>query len=481
MFILSNLFGTTGIRKEFSSYDKNETTFTPSIALRLGLAIGTYINSGTVVVGRDIRLTARPIELALTSGLISTGCHVLSIGMVTTPTLAMSIDYLNADCGVMITASHNPPEYIGLKLWNKKGLGFDSKQEKRIEEIYTNRAFLSRAWDQIGTVTEIQDINTVHINEVLKRIAFPKTGRRFNIILDPGNGSSCEIVPQLVNRLGFKYITLNSQPDGRFPGRLSEPSDKNIHDLKDFVKFSKDVELGIALDGDADRVVFIDGNGKEIDAIRVLTFLAKEYLKENPQLPVENRIVVTPLNSSGVVEHILNPMGVKVIRTQVGDIKVSLEIQRSGGFLGGETAGTYIWPFFHLGPDSIMTIVLLLKYLSQYDQPFEALINQIPDFPFLQTQYELSPDKHFSRIDYEKIYEILRPDLKSANFHNIIESYFDGLRVNFDEGWILIRKSGTTPIVRINAESKTDMKSTIIMRDIAENALKSYISVKKLK
>ncbi len=132
--------------------------------------------------------------------------------------------------------------------------------------------------------------------------------------------------------MGFRYITLNSQPDGTFPGRLSEPSATNIQDLKDFVSYSKTVELGIALDGDADRVVFIDGTGKEIEPIRMLAFLACEYLKEHPEIPPEDRKIVTPINSSGVLEYVLKPLGVEVIRTQVGDIKVAMEIEKSHAF-----------------------------------------------------------------------------------------------------------------------------------------------------
>jgi len=473
------LFGTTGIRKEFCTYDKEEKYFSPSIALRLGLAIGTFIKSGTVVVGRDIRTTAIPIELALTSGLVSTGCHVLSIGMVTTPTLAMSAERLNADAGIMITASHNPPEYIGLKLWNRNGLGFTPEQEQKIEELYYARNFLHKPWNEIGSVTNIQDINTMHIEEVLKRVIIQPNFRHFSIILDPGNGSSCYIAPMLLNKLGFKYITLNSQPDGTFPGRLSEPSSKNLQDLRDFVSFSKNCELGIALDGDADRVIFINGNGKEIEAVRILTFLAREYLKEHPEIPKEKRKVVTPINSSGVIEYVLKPLGVEVIRCQVGDIKVSMEMERSGAFLGGESSGTYIWPFFHMGPDSLMTITLLLKYVSQYEKNFQELIEEIPEFPFYQEEFELTPDRIFEKKDYEEIRDKVVSEFQNAGFHNIETNMLDGLRINFDEGWVLIRKSGTTPIMRINAESIKNMDATKTICELAEKAIREKISMKK--
>ena len=473
------MFGTTGIRKKFSTYDKKENTFTPSMALRLGLATGTAIKGGVIVIGRDIRTAAIPIELALTSGLVATGCRVLTIGMVTTPTLAMSVDYLDANCGIMITASHNPPEYIGVKFWNQHGLGFSPDQEEEIEEIYANRAFLQKQWNELGCVTEIHDINSVHIQQVFRFLNYNDIKRRFQVIIDPGNGSSCEIVPLLMNHLGFKYITLNSQPDGTFPGRLSEPNSKNLQDLSGFVSFSRDVEIGIALDGDADRVVFVDGYGKVIEPIRVLTFLAREYIQEHYPNPADRKglQIVTPINSSRVIEHVLNPLGVKVLRTAVGDIKVSLMIKQKGGFLGGENAGTYIWPEFHMGPDVLMTIAQLLKYLSHYEPQFKDVILEIPEFPFLRTQHNLVEDRDFILDDYQQIAKKLIPALESEGYENIEATYLDGLHLNFNLGWLLIRKSGTTPIVRISAESTGTFQDTEKMRAIGERILRELISL----
>jgi phosphoglucosamine mutase len=476
------MFGTTGIRRKFAADEiaDGNTTFTPQMALRLGLAIGTYINGGSVVVGRDIRTAAVPIELALTSGLVSTGCRVLTVGMVTTPTLAMSIDYLDADCGVMITASHNPPEYIGIKLWNKGGLGFTPDQEHEIEEIYTQRCCNGKAWNELGSVTEIRDINRIHVEEVLKRIRLGPIKRRFSIILDPGNGSSCEIAPMLINKMGFRHITLNSQPDGTFPGRLSEPSSQNLKDVIDFITVAKNVELGIALDGDADRVVFIDGTGKIVEPIRILTFLAREYLKEHATGRERNPIVVTPINSSGIIEHVLEPLGVKVHRTQIGDIKVSIAIKEKKAFLGGENAGTFIWPEFHFGPDSLMTMAMLVSYISKYDKPLHELLADIPEFPFIQSEYKLDQDFNVTHEDYEYLLKELQETLKKHGYSDFKPSMVDGAQLFFNAGWILLRKSGTTPMIRINAESKGTMKETIKLRDLAEAVVRVFLEKKQI-
>ncbi|QEE16470.1 phosphoglucosamine mutase [Promethearchaeum syntrophicum] len=481
------MFGTCGIRKIYSSYDKSERTFTPSIALRLGLALGTVLGKDknkTVVIGRDVRKPSLAIQLALTSGLMSSGCKVFTINVVSTPTLCMSIDYLNADCGVMITASHNPPEYIGIKLFNKGGLGFSPEQEQEVEKIYQNRAFNSKAWNEQGSVAEVQRINNTHIRKILRLTKYENHAiRNRKYIIDPGNGSASIIGPMLINNMGLRYITLNSQPDGTFPGRLSEPSKKNLFDLCKFIKLSNDVDVGIAFDGDADRVVFVNENGVIVEPIRVLTFLAREYIQKNfpDKTSRKNLSVVTPVNSSGVIEHILEPMGVQVHRTKVGDINVSIAMQKFGSFLGGENCGVYIWPEFagHQGPDTLMAIAILLQFLGKYEKSFSELFEDIPIFPYIQRELHLVHDRIFGDEDYRKFAELIIPELEKAGYHNFRKNLIDGLHIRFDEGWVLVRKSGTTPIMRLTGESKTNLSETEKIIKIAQEVISSLIEIKK--
>ena len=435
--------------------------FTPSTALILGLAIGAYIKGKTVVIGRDIRTTAIPIELALNSGLISAGCKVLTLGMVTTPTLCLSMKFLDADCGIMITASHNTPEYIGIKLWNPSGLGFTPEQELDVENIYKKKAFRKIAWDKVGTVTEINDINTLHVDEIMKLVDLKKDSEAQRVIIDPGNGSSCEIAPLLLKRLGCNYVTLNSQPDGHFPGRLSEPSIENLKIVSNIIKNTPDIKLGFALDGDADRVIFIDAHGEIIEPVRMLTFLAKKELERHPPKKGITPYVMTPINSSNVIEKCLEPLGCKVIRTQVGDIKVAIEMQKKkGAFLGGENSGTYIWPNFHMGPDSLITIAKLVELLSYEKKPFTDLISDIPKYPFVKKEYPLAYDKVITQDAYKEMGRMVEPWLDQQGFSDIKYNNIDGLRMDFDKGWILIRRSGTSPILRIEGESTTNIKAT---------------------
>ena len=179
-----------------------------------------------------------------------------------------------------------------------------------------------------------------------------------------------------------------------------------------------------------------------------------------------------------MLEYVLKPLGVEVIRTQVGDIKVAMEIEKSHAFLGGENAGTYIWPFFHLGPDSLITITMLLKFLSQYEAPFEELIQDIPEFPFIQSHYELAEDQAFTHEIYEAMANQIVPALEEAEYHNIETNYLDGVRINFDEGWMLIRKSVSHLSCALMPRVLLDFPATERIRDIAEKIILNSVQIK---
>ncbi|MFW9987245.1 MAG: phosphoglucosamine mutase [Candidatus Odinarchaeota archaeon] len=460
----NSIFGTCGIRRVFQNYSESDLMFTPAMSLDVGLALGTYLKGGTVVIGKDIRTSALPIEYALISGLVSCGCNVKTLGIVTTPTLAASLKFLNAEAGVVITASHNTPEYCGLKLWNPSGIGFSPEQEMEISRIYDEKDFIKINYDQIGKVTQINDINDIHISEITSLIKF--NGNKLNVIVDPGNGSGCEIVPRLLGEYNINVTTLNSQMDGNFPGRHSEPNKKNLMKLSKFVKISKEEDIGIALDGDADRVIFLDENGEIVDPIRLLTLMAKYYIKEN-QLSKEQMKVTTPINSSSLIEDVLKPLGCSVIRTEVGDIKVAIALRELGGFLGGETSGTYIWPHFHYGPDSILTIAIVLDMMNKTGKNLKELLKDIPHYPYFANKFKLIKDIPFTEEVHQKIISEISKSLDNLGKKNIKINQLDGCRFDYDDGWLLIRRSGTSPYLRISGESTIDINNSIEMNNIA--------------
>ncbi|MBD3195131.1 MAG: hypothetical protein GF317_08760 [Candidatus Lokiarchaeota archaeon] len=480
-----NIFGTSGIRKVFLNYSESDLMFTPHMALDVGLALGTYLNmhrkernnNGSknginVVIGRDIRISAQPIEYSLISGLISAGCNVKTLGIVTTPTLAMSLNILHADAGCMITASHNTPEYIGLKFWKPSGMGYTPKQEEEISRIYDEKKFIKTEWNQIGKVTHVNDINDSHINSVTEVIQI--NGEKYNVIVDPGNGSSCDIVPKLLSSYGINFTTLNANMSGLFPGRLSEPSKENLIQISRFLKISREEDIGIALDGDADRVIFLDEKGEIIDPIRLLALMAKYHIEKNNSIKNNQRAwkLVTPINSSSLIEDVLEPIGCEVIRCEVGDIKVAIELRKRGGFLGGENSGTYIWPEMHYGPDSIYTIAKVLQMMSDSDKSLRTLLQDIPQYPFYRSNFRLKNDIPFTSKITSKIIKTMKEtfDYLDLEIKNI--NQMDGCRFDHDEGWILIRRSGTSPYLRISGESNKNMEKSIEINKIAEKKMK---------
>ena len=465
------MFGTSGIRRVFQNYSESDVMFTPQMALDVGLSLGTYLNGkGTVVIGKDIRISALPIEYALISGLVSTGCNVKTLGIVTTPTLAMSQKFLNADCGVMITASHNTPEYIGLKIWNPSGMGYIPEQEEEIERIYNDKKFVDINWDEVGKVTHIEDINDIHIQDIIDRIKFD--GSSLHVIVDPGNGAGCDIVPKLLSNYDVKIMTINAQMDGKFPGRHSEPSRENLYQLSKFLKTSDTNDIGIALDGDADRVIFLDEDGEIIDPIRLLALMAVDYLKRyKNKIPKEKLKVSTAINSSSLLEDTLTPHGCEVIYTEVGDIKVAQALKEQGGFLGGETSGTYIWPRTHLGPDSIVTIAKVLRMIVESEKTLTELLKEIPNYPYYSTNHRLKKDIPFTEDINQKIIDEMEEVLHSEGKQIKNINKLDGVRFDYNDGWILIRRSGTSPYLRLSGESSISLEASKSLNEIAQERM----------
>jgi len=469
----SPIFGTSGIRRVFSNYANEDVMLTPHMALEVGLAVGTYLKGeGMVVIAKDIRTSALPIEYAFISGIVSTGCDVKTLGIVTTSTLAMSLKYLRGDCGVVITASHNTPEYIGLKFWNPNGMGYIPDQEEAIEKIYNDKSFLKIEWDEIGTVSHVNDINDIHILDITHRVEFD--GSNLHVIVDPGNGASCDIVPKLLSEYNVKIMTINAQMDGKFPGRHSEPNEENLIQLSKFLKSSKKDDIGIALDGDADRVVFLDEDGEIVDSIRLLALMAVDYLKRyREKMPKEKLKVSTPVNSSSLMEDLLNPMGCEVLRTEVGDIKVAQAIQEQGGFLGGETSGTYIWPSTHYGPDAIVTIPKVLRMIVESGKPLRDLLKEIPEYPYYRKASKLKEDIPFDDLVNQKIIDSMQKVFESKGKTIKTINKMDGVRFDYNDGWILVRRSGTSPYLRISGESSVSLDASKEMNEAAEGAIRS--------
>lgn len=410
------LFGSSGIRGIANR------EITPELALRVGLAVGSLNTS--CVIGRDPRTSGEMIEHAIISGLLSAGCQVTRIGMVATPTLAFAAR--NYDCGVMVTASHNPPEYGGIKLWNRDGMAFDTEQQDEIESIIEKNRWKMVPWNNIGRVSQ-KCVVEEHAQMILGRVG----SASLKVVVDCGCGAASTITPYVLRRMGCNVITLNSQPDGFFPARNPEPVEENLEMLKKAtVAFGAD--LGIAHDGDADRMVAVDGLGRFVEGDKLLALFGLREAKKS---------IVVPVDTSIMVDDVLK--GRKVYRTRVGDVYVAQELKKRKADFGGEPSGSWIFPRISLCPDGIYAAARLVEIVEKEGR-LDSLMDELPSYPMKRRALQCSNEKKESAM--KKI------GLKLKKLGAV--SSMDGIRVETQNGWILVRPSGTEPKIRITAEAR---------------------------
>ncbi len=410
------LFGSSGIRGIANK------EITPQLALKVGLAAGSLYDS--CIIGRDPRTSGEMIEHAVISGLLSTGCRVTRTGLVSTPTLAFAAR--NYDCGVMVTASHNPPEYGGIKLWNRDGMAFGTKQQDEIESIIENKNWKAVQWNNIGRVNEASAIEE-HAEYILGKVG----SASLKVVVDCGCGSASTITPYVLRRMGCNVMTLNSQPDGFFPARNPEPVEKNLEMLKKTtVAFGAD--LGIAHDGDADRMMAIDGRGRFVEGDKLLALFGLHEAKKS---------IVVPVDTSIMVDDVLKER--KTYRTRVGDVYVAEELRKRKADFGGEPSGSWIFPKVSLCPDGIYAAARLVEIVEN-EGKLDNMIDQFPSYPMKRGGVPCNNEKK------ESVMRKIGIGLKKLGSVSSI----DGIRVETTNGWILVRPSGTEPKIRITAEAR---------------------------
>ena len=407
---MEKLFGTSGIRRKAD-------VLTDDFAYDLGCAIGTYSKDKKIVVGRDTRKSGPRLEYSLTSGILSTGKDVIMLGIVPTPVVGIAA--MDHGTGVMITASHNPPEYNGFKLWGPKG-AYTEKQEDALQAVFYSKKFLKGK--KKGRLTEEAYVDR-YIDLVISRVG--KVKRKVKIFLDCAGGAGSVVSPRLLKKMGCEVIAVNTSLDGVFPHGL-EPREENLRETCKQMKESGS-EVGIVHDGDADRSAAIDKDGKLIDWDSFLSVLA--YGKGT---------VVTTVDASMRIEDVCK----KVIRTPVGDVAVANAIVREDADFGGEPSGSYIFPEVHMFPDGPLTAAIVAKMLSE--NRFYELLKKIKVYP---TERVKIPCK-----DSEKKKAMVYLKKKLKGMPNV--DYTDGIRIAKPDGWILIRPSGTESYMRITAEAK---------------------------
>ncbi|MBE0523402.1 MAG: phosphoglucosamine mutase [Methanosarcinales archaeon] len=415
------LFGSSGIR------GITNVEITPDLALNVGKAAG--IGCSTAVIARDPRVSANMIEEAVISGLMSSGCNVTRLGLVPTPTLAYAAK--DFDLGIMITASHNPAEYIGIKLWNPDGMAFDSTQQEEIESIIESSSYFLVEWGRIGNQNIYENAVEDHIKAILNKTGSLKTATK--VVVDCGNGAGSVITPLLLRIMGCKVLSLNAQPDGHFPARNPEPKTDNLSLLmKTVIDWGADI--GIAHDGDADRMMAVDDKGRFVNGDQLLAILAAYEDAEK---------IVVPVDTSLIVDDALPET--EILRSRVGDVYVAEVMKRTGAAFGGEPSGSWIFPRISFCPDGIYAAARLIEIIGS--QKLSDMVDALPKYNTRRIGITCDNQRKDGAMS----------DIASELSSMGEVSTIDGIRVETNGGWVLVRPSGTEPLVRVTAEARSNV------------------------
>lgn len=439
---MSRLFGTSGVRGLVNA------DLTPNLTARIGAAIATQSGAKKALVARDTRISGPMLENALVSGLTSCGVDVTCMGIQPTPALAFVTRKMNMDIGIMITASHNPPQYNGIKIFDCYGMAYSETSQNQIEENLKHEHYAYAEWKNIGR-TQHLDETQLYSDAITHSV---ELGKKWHVVVDPGCGATYSLAPKILKTLGCKVTAVNSQPDGFFPARSPEPNEKSLKTVARIVK-NVHADIGFAYDGDGDRVIFIGEDGKLANPDCILAAYAGYVTKRN-----SGGIVVTNVEASMCIEKMVEPHGAKVLRTKVGDIYLSEAIKARNAVFGGEPCGAWIHPQFHYCPDGILSSALLLKALEDEDKNLIQMVADTPTFQTLRENIVCSNDAK------SEVVKRIRDSVGKIfpSYKNL--STVDGIRVSFENGWILIRASGTEPLVRLTVEGESLKTAKNIMQ-----------------
>ncbi len=424
-----SLFGSSGIRGVVGQ------EFTLELAVSIGAAVGSI--NRQIVLGRDTRTSGEMVSHALSAGITSVGADIHDAGMLSTPTLARAAAHY--DCGLMVTASHNPPQYNGVKMWNSDGSAFDSKQMEEVEDLILKRKPELKDWKGVGSSHRHEGAIREHVVSILRSLSPVSV----NIVLDCGNGGTSVVSPYVLRGLGCEITSLNSQPDGFFPGRTPEPTEDQLVDLREMV-LKKKADLGIAHDGDGDRMVAVDDKGRFVDGDRLLALFASHLGAKG---------IVAPMDASMVLDDIVKG---PVIRCKVGDVYVAEALKEANLDFGGEPSGTYIFARETYCPDGVYAGALLATMVA--DRPLSEMLDSLPSYPSKRESFK------FERSRRAEVERCLATEMKGIECEQLLT--LDGYRANFSDGWFLVRISGTEPKVRVTAEARSEDR----MKELAGQA-----------
>jgi len=438
------LFGTNGVRGIVGK------DMTPELALSIGFALGS-MRKGRIAVGRDTRTSGECLASAVRAGLMATGCNVVDLGILPTPALQYLVTR-HFDGGAMITASHNPPEYNGVKIIEPDGTEMGDEETVLLEDRLFSKKFGIESWDRVGSGSSSQTMVDHYVRAVVQ--SFPKDiGKGMSVVVDPGCGAASVTTPGILSGIGCRVFSINAQIDGHFPGRLPEPSIEGLKGLSDLV-VSTGSALGIAHDGDADRAVFVDETGRFVTEDQEFALVTDYICRE------KKGVIVTPVSSSLIVETVARNHGSRVVYTPVGSIYVARTMRgliEKGEpvIFGGEGNGGLIYPDHQFCRDGGMTAAMMVAILAGSGMKLSEMVDKLPKFHTIK-----------EKIKTSKAGELMAQIEKSYAGWEVDRT--DGLKLVNGTTWALIRPSGTEPLVRVMVESPEKTRAIAFFNELME-------------
>lgn len=439
---MGKLFGTDGVRG-IANKD-----LTPELAYKIGRA-GAYIlareKKGKIVVGKDTRLSGDMLEAALTAGICSMGLDVISVGIMPTPAVAYLTRKYESLAGVVISASHNPGEYNGIKFFDSKGFKLPDEVEEEIEDIILNNKELNLfpTGENIGRVIVENNGREDYINYLISIIDLDLTGVK--IAMDCGHGALYKIGPEIIKRLGGQLIVINTEPTGM---NINDNCGSTNPEMIQELVIKEKAHIGLSFDGDGDRIIAVDELGNIVDGDHILA-ICGTYLKENGRLK-NNTIVGTIMTNMGL-DLYLQEKGINIVKTKVGDRYILEEMIKNDYVLGGEQSGHIIFLDYNTTGDGLATGLYLLKVMKETGKPMSQLNKLMTDFPQVLVNARVKNELKNKYKENKEIIEKIKE----------VENLFQG------QGRVVIRPSGTEPLVRVMIEAKEDIGLLEIASDLA--------------
>ncbi len=412
-------------------------SLTPTLLTRFAQAFGTYVGSGTIVIGRDPRTSGEMVKQAVVAGLLSSGCRVVDVGLCPVPTVQLMVRNLGARGGVAITASHNPPQWNALKFIGSDGTFLGAGHAREMLDIYHQGEYAKVAGREMRAVENLPGAIDVHIKAIIDAVGpLPKKERKLRVVLDACNGAGSIVGPRLLEALGVEVIAINDEPNGQFP-HGAEPVPENLGQLCAAVKLHH-ADIGFAQDMDADRLAIVSDSGEPIGEDYTLVLATLHVLSS------ERGPVVANLSTTDALDFVAKQFNCPIYRTRIGEANVTEGMQREKAVIGGEGNGGVIYPRINFARDSLVGMALVLHLLAERGESLTDILRELPHLHMIKEKLPCPSHKIGEVLKLiRRVYADSRMDLT------------DGVKVFLPHGWLHVRGSNTEPIIRLSAESES--------------------------